>query len=154
MNVINYVDMFALVDHKTVLLISMAGQHQIWAYAFEETQWWNNLYVIISIRFVRKEKFTFVYRILQKNACLAIIGSGEEGNRNDPEPMSATLAAPRGICNGIMNGQPVLFIADSNSSSIRVVTLQNGNVSNLIGGDADPTVCFVSFVHVEMTYFQ
>ncbi|CAF0745669.1 unnamed protein product [Adineta ricciae] len=107
-------------DHKTVLLISMAGQHQIWAYAFEETQWWNNL-------------------TLQKNACLAIIGSGEEGNRNDPEPMSATLAAPRGICNGIMNGQPVLFIADSNSSSIRVVTLQNGNVSNLIGGDADPT---------------
>lgn len=34
-----------LVDHKTVLLISMAGQHQIWAYAFEETQWWNDVYV-------------------------------------------------------------------------------------------------------------
>ncbi|CAF0741100.1 unnamed protein product [Adineta steineri] len=106
-------------DHKTVLIISMAGQHQIWAYAFEETQWWNNV-------------------ILQKNACLAIIGSGEEGNQNDSEPMSATLAAPRGICNGVMNGQPVLFIADSNSSSIRVVTLQNGNVTNLIGGDTDP----------------
>jgi hypothetical protein len=54
--------------------------------------------------------------------------------------MSACFAGPRGICNGIMNGQPVLFIADSNSSSIRVVTLQNGNVTNLIGGDANPTV--------------
>jgi len=54
--------------------------------------------------------------------------------------MSATLAAPCGICDGVMNGQPVLFIADSNSSTIRVVTLQNGAVTNLIGGDADPTV--------------
>jgi hypothetical protein len=54
--------------------------------------------------------------------------------------MSACLAAPRGICNGIMHGQSVLFIADSNSSSIRVVTLKDGNVANLVGGDADPTV--------------
>jgi hypothetical protein len=55
--------------------------------------------------------------------------------------MSACLATPRGICNGIMNGESVLFIADSNSSSIRVVTLKDGNVANLVGGDADPTVC-------------
>lgn len=54
--------------------------------------------------------------------------------------MSATLAAPCGICNGIMNGQSVLFIADSNSSSIRVVTLEDGTVNNLVGGDPDPTV--------------
>ncbi|CAF4290146.1 unnamed protein product, partial [Adineta steineri] len=107
-------------DHKTVLLISMAGQHQIWAYAFEETQWWNDV-------------------IIQKNSCCAIIGSGVEENRNGSEPMSVSLAAPRGICNGVMNGQAVLFIADSNSSSIRVVTLKDGNVANLIGGDADPT---------------
>jgi len=79
-------------------------------------------------------------RILQKNACSAIIGSGVEENRNDSQPMTACLAAPRGICNGTMNGEPVLFIADSNSSSIRVVTLKDGNVSNLVGGDADPTV--------------
>ena len=78
--------------------------------------------------------------ILQKNSCLAIIGSGVEENRNASEPMSACLAAPRGICNGLMHGEPVLFIADSNSSSIRVVTLKNGNVTNLVGGDADPTV--------------
>ncbi|UJR32078.1 hypothetical protein I4U23_019546 [Adineta vaga] len=107
-------------DHKTVLLISMAGQHQIWAYAFEETQWWNDV-------------------ILQKNSCSAIIGSGVEENRNASEPMSACLATPRGICNGLMNDEPVLFIADSNSSSIRVVTLKDGNVANLIGGDTDPT---------------
>ena len=54
--------------------------------------------------------------------------------------MSAGFAAPHGICNGLVNGEPVLFIADSNSSSIRVVTLGNGNVSTLIGGDADPKV--------------
>jgi len=107
-------------DHKSVLLIAMAGQHQIWAYAFEETQWWNDV-------------------ILQKNSCSSIIGSGIEENRNGSEPMSTCLAAPHGICNGIMNGEPVLFIADSNSSSIRVVTLKDGNVANLIGGDPDPT---------------
>ena len=78
--------------------------------------------------------------VLQKNSCSAIIGSGIEENRNSSEPMSADLASPRGICNGIMNGEPVLFIADSNSSSIRVVTLRDGNVVNLVGGDADPTV--------------
>jgi hypothetical protein len=82
----------------------------------------------------------FLFSILQKNSCSAIIGSGIEENRNGPEPMSACLAAPRGICNGIMNGESVLFIADSNSSSIRVVTLKDGNVANLVGGDADPTV--------------
>jgi hypothetical protein len=71
---------------------------------------------------------------------MAIIGSGIEENRNGSEPMSACLAAPRGICNGEMHGQPVLFIADSNSSSIRVVTLKDGNVANLVGGDADPMV--------------
>jgi len=79
-------------------------------------------------------------RILQKNSCSAIIGSGLEENRNSSEPMTACLATPRGICNGTMNGEPVLFIADSNSSSIRVVSLQTGSVNNLIGGDSDPTV--------------
>jgi hypothetical protein len=54
--------------------------------------------------------------------------------------MSACLSSPRGICNGLINGQSVLFIADSNSSSIRVVTLKDGNVANLVGGDTDPTV--------------
>ncbi len=41
----NVIGFFVLVDHKTVLLISMTGHHQIWAYAFEETQWWNDVYV-------------------------------------------------------------------------------------------------------------
>jgi hypothetical protein len=43
----NVIGFFVLVDHKTVLLISMTGHHQIWAYAFEETQWWNDVYVFL-----------------------------------------------------------------------------------------------------------
>lgn len=81
-----------------------------------------------------------IFSVLQKNSCSAIIGSGIEEHRDSSEPMSAGLASPRGICNGIITGAPVLFIADSNSSSIRVVTLQNGQVANLVGGDADPAV--------------
>lgn len=54
--------------------------------------------------------------------------------------MKTGFASPRGICNGMMNKEPVLFVADSDSSSIRVVTLKDGNVSHLIGGDPEPTV--------------
>ena len=95
-----------------------------------------------AVRLIATEPFhPFVFlSTLPKNACLAIIGSGVERNQNGSEPMSACLASPHGICNGEMNGQPVLFIADSNSSTIRVVTLKDGNISTLIGGDIDPTV--------------
>jgi hypothetical protein len=71
---------------------------------------------------------------LPKNSCSAIIGSGIEEN-----PMAVDLAGPRGICNGTIDGRSVIFIADSNSSSIRVVTLSNGQVTYLIGGDLEPT---------------
>ena len=92
------------------------------------------------------------FRILQKNSCLAILGSGVEENRNGSEPIFVGLASPRGICNGLMNGQPVLFIADSNSSSIRVVTLKDGHVANLIGGDVDPTVGTDFIVHERLDF--
>ena len=84
--------------------------------------------------------FPFFNRIIPKYSCSAIVGSGIQGNQNGHDPMSVRLAAPRGICSGKMNRQAVLFIADSNSSSIRVVTLKNGNVANLAGGDPDPQV--------------
>ena len=95
---------------------------------------------VCILSFMRVHHLFRSNRILQKNSCSAIIGNGAEENRNSSEPMSASFAGPRGICNGMMNGHPVLFIADSNSSCIRVVTLQNGHVTSLIGGDADPTV--------------
>lgn len=84
--------------------------------------------------------FYLSFSVLQKNSCSAIIGNGNEENRNSPDPMKAGLASPRGICNGVMNGEPVLFIADSYSSTIRVVTLTDGKVANLVGGSDDPTV--------------
>ena len=131
----------------------MAGQQQIWAYAFEETHWWNDVYVNNGKKNIVEEIFVLSSRVLPKNSCLAIIGSGVEENRNDPAPMTACLAAPRGICNGVMNGQPVLFIADSNSSSIRVVTLRDGHVANLVGGDADPTVSSWSLFYSLTVFF-
>ena len=78
--------------------------------------------------------------VLQKNSCLAILGSGVYENRNGNEPMNTAFAAPRGICNGTMRGEPVVFVADSESSTIRVVTLKDGNVSHVVGGDSEPTV--------------
>ncbi len=41
---------------------------------------------------------------------------------------------------GEINEKPHLFIADAESSSIRTVSLTDGAVKGLVGGDRDPTV--------------
>ncbi len=41
---------------------------------------------------------------------------------------------------GEVNEKPHLFIADAESSSIRTVSLTDGVVKGLVGGDRDPTV--------------
>jgi hypothetical protein len=42
----------------------MAGQHQIWAYAFEETQWWNDMYVY-TISGTIKRVFTLFFIVIE-----------------------------------------------------------------------------------------
>ena len=34
-------------DGADVLLIAMAGSHQIWAYCLTEVEWWKNVYVFL-----------------------------------------------------------------------------------------------------------
>ena len=68
------------------------------------------------------------------------MGSGVEENRDSSESMTTDLASSHSICDGITNKEPVLFIVDSDSSTIRVVTLHDRHVANLVGGNGDPTV--------------
>lgn len=52
--------------------------------------------------------------------------------------MSAELAQPSGLAVSLEH--EAVFIADSESSSIRKLSLKDGRVSNVVGGDVDPTV--------------
>ena len=71
---------------KSLLLIAMAGTHQIW-------------------------KFDLETKIMT-----LVAGSGKEENRNNSYPLKSSFAQPSGLT--LFDGN--LFIADSESSSIRV----------------------------------
>ncbi|XP_034937699.1 NHL repeat-containing protein 2 [Chelonus insularis] len=100
-----------------VLLIAIAGIHQIWALFLKDTIWWKN-----------KE--------YKANTCAAIVGSGKEENRNNSYPHAAGLAQPSGLA--VAQNHKAIFFADSESSSIRRVHLNDGKVSAVAGADKNP----------------
>ncbi|XP_078053346.1 NHL repeat-containing protein 2 isoform X2 [Augochlora pura] len=105
----------------SVLLIAMAGTHQIWALFLEDTIWWKN-------------------REYKASTCAAIVGSGREENRNNTYPHAAGLAQPSGLI--VVQEDKTVFFADSESSAIRSVDLNNGRVSAVCGGNRNPAVSF------------
>ncbi|CAH0559630.1 unnamed protein product [Brassicogethes aeneus] len=117
---------------KDVLLIAMAGTHQIWALFLENTNWWKN-------------------QVYRAGTCVAIAGSGAEQNRNNQYAHAAAFAQPSGLAISVKNRE--LFIADSESSSIRKVSLENGKVSPVVGGDRDPCNLF-AFGDKDGTLFE
>lgn len=96
-----------------VLYIAMAGTHQIWGYMLADTVWWKKV--------ERKA-----------GRCYAIAGSGAEENRNTSYPLKAGFAQPSGIAYD--RECDILYIADSESSSIRKMSIKDGSVNKLIGG--------------------
>lgn len=110
---------------KTVLIIAMAGTHQIWAYFFEDTVWWKN-------------------KQYAGGTCSCIAGSGNEENRNNQYPHKAAFAQPSGLA--LNNSSQELYIADSESSSVRRLSLLNGKVTAVVGGDRDPSVSNFAFI--------
>lgn len=75
--------------------------------------------------------------------CLSFAGSGEEENRNNNYPSKAGFAQPSGLTIGRLKASEqneYLFVADSESSSIRSVSLKDGSVKNVAGGEIDPKV--------------
>ena len=65
-------------------------------------------------------------------------GTGKEENRNNSYPLKASFAQPSGIS---FNGNVDFYIADSESSSIRVFNEKNG-VKNICGGSKNPMDLF------------
>ncbi|XP_008561018.1 NHL repeat-containing protein 2 [Microplitis demolitor] len=100
-----------------ILLIAIAGTHQIWGYFFEDTIWWKN-------------------RQFKAKTCAAIVGSGKEENRNNSYPHAAGLAQPSGLA--VAQRLKAVFFADSESSSVRRVHMQDGKVTGVAGADKNP----------------
>ncbi|GBP97097.1 NHL repeat-containing protein 2 [Eumeta japonica] len=109
-------------EKRRVLLVACAGSHQIWAIFLDTTIWWK-------------------YKTYTEGTCVCIAGSGKEAARNSMYPNTATFAQPSGLA--LKSGNfPELFIADSESSSIRKLSLSTGQVSAVAGGDRNPLNLF------------
>ncbi|KAL1501383.1 hypothetical protein ABEB36_006711 [Hypothenemus hampei] len=106
---------------REVLMIAMAGTHQIWALFLEDTVWW------------KCKKYP-------KGTCINLAGSGREENRNNSYPQTAAFAQPSGLALFMKNKE--VYIADSESSSIRRLSLVDGKVTPVVGGDRNPNNLF------------
>ncbi|XP_022223078.1 NHL repeat-containing protein 2 [Drosophila obscura] len=107
------------VPEKTILLISMAGTHQIWGYFPEGIIWWK-------------------FRKFEPLCCVSLIGNGLEENRNNSYPQNAAFAQPSGLA----MSKDFLYVADSESSSIRKASMIDGKVMPVVGGDRNPLNLF------------
>lgn len=115
-------------DDPDILIIANAGTHQIWGLALRNLTWWKKLQV-------------------EAGTCFRLAGSGAEENRNNSYPAKAAFAQPSGICCATLQARSTeyfLFVADSESSSIRQVNLNDGSVKGVVGGDKDPMVTLLT----------
>ncbi|RUS85841.1 hypothetical protein EGW08_006393 [Elysia chlorotica] len=106
-----------------VLLIAMAGSHQIWVYFLADGHWYKNV-------------------AHSAGTCIRFAGSGLEENRNNAYPEKASFAQPSGLALSPKMSRNTLYIADSESSSVRSISLDNCKVSNIAGGERDPSNLF------------
>lgn len=83
----------------------------------------------------------FTYRKGKLGECKSIAGSGREENRNNNYPHASAFSQPSGLA--YCPERNSIFIADSESSSIRELNLDSGKVSAVVGGDRNPLVCIL-----------
>lgn len=67
-------------------------------------------------------------------------GSGNEENRNNSYSHKASFAQPSGLTVASVKEQKLVYVADSESSSVRSVDIKTGAVKACVGGERDPTV--------------
>lgn len=89
------------------------------------------------------------YAGLILGTCINIAGSGREENRNNSYPHASAFAQPSGLA--LCEKRKELYIADSESSSVRRLSLVDGKVTPVVGGDRNPNVslffCKMFVVH-------
>ncbi|KAM3592304.1 uncharacterized protein V6R79_016380 [Siganus canaliculatus] len=106
-----------------VLWIAMAGTHQIWALFLEDG------------KLPRGSES-------QAGTCVRWAGSGNEENRNNSYPHKAGFAQPSGLALAPEEPWSCIYVADSESSTIRTLALKDGAVKSLVGGERDPMNLF------------
>uniref|UniRef100_H3DNI3 NHL repeat-containing protein 2 n=1 Tax=Tetraodon nigroviridis TaxID=99883 RepID=H3DNI3_TETNG len=110
-------------DEANVLWIAMAGTHQIWALFLADGKLPKNSEV-------------------KAGTCVRWAGSGNEENRNNSYPHKASFAQPSGLALAPEEPWSCLYVADSESSTIRTLALKDGAVKSLVGGERDPMNLF------------
>ncbi|XP_074015167.1 NHL repeat-containing protein 2 isoform X3 [Numenius arquata] len=110
-------------QEDNILWIAMAGTHQVWALMLEGGK-------------LPKGSD------LKKGVCLRFAGSGNEENRNNAYPHKAGFAQPSGLSLAPEEPWNCLFVADSESSTVRTISLKDGAVKHLVGGERDPLNLF------------
>ncbi|XP_071518884.1 NHL repeat-containing protein 2 [Panulirus ornatus] len=108
---------------ENLLLVAMAGCHQIWGVFLSDGKW------------LKGSSYS-------KGTVIRLAGSGAEENRNTSYPHRAGFAQPSGLALGTCFGVSVLLIADAESSSIRKMNLTDGAVKSAVGGARDPLDLF------------
>ncbi|XP_059181226.1 NHL repeat-containing protein 2 [Centropristis striata] len=106
-----------------VLWIAMAGTHQIWALFLADGK-------------LPKGSES------KAGTCVRWAGSGNEENRNNSYPHKAGFAQPSGLALAPEEPWGCLYVADSESSTIRTLALKDGAVKLLVGGERDPLNLF------------
>lgn len=81
----------------------------------------------------------------KQGTVVRLAGSGAEENRNTAYPLRAGFAQPSGLALSTWSGEPELYIADAESSSVRKFNLKNGAVKAVVGGARDPMVNMKQF---------
>ncbi|GAB1607602.1 NHL repeat-containing protein 2-like [Argonauta hians] len=105
-----------------VLLIAMAGSHQIWAYFLQNTDWFHHSQYV-------------------SGTCVSVAGTGLEENRNDAsDPSKAGFAQLSGLA--YCSTLHTVYIADSESSSVRSFNLKSQAVQPVVGASNNPTCLF------------
>lgn len=117
-------------DNSKILLIACAGTHQIWLYSFQNELidhhlknllWWKNMNI-------------------EWGTLVCVAGNGKERNKNNVYPLQASFAQPSGLC---FDTDLKCYIADAESSTIRVINLVDGSVKGFVGGNnLDPDNLF------------
>ncbi|CAJ1081025.1 NHL repeat-containing protein 2 [Xyrichtys novacula] len=110
-------------EEDNVLWIAMAGTHQIWALFLADGK-------------LPKGSES------KAGTCIRWAGSGSEENRNNSYPHKAGFAQPSGLALAPEEPWSCLYVADSESSTIRTLALKDGAVKLLVGGERDPMNLF------------
>ncbi|XP_029311899.1 NHL repeat-containing protein 2 isoform X2 [Cottoperca gobio] len=110
-------------SEDNVLWIAMAGTHQIWALFLADGK-------------LPKGSES------KAGTCVRWAGSGSEENRNNSYPHKAGFAQPSGLALAPEEPWGCMYVADSESSSIRTLALKDGAVKMLVGGERDPLNLF------------